>query len=65
MATERETAVSNAAIKPRRVQGDEGEVEMPPAGDAVEADRYIAKKEAASRQLGGVRFQRLNLPEQR
>lgn len=47
MPDEIEDAIKSAATSPKRVKGDEGEVEMHGIKELVEADRYIETKDAA------------------
>jgi len=56
-----QTIADNAA-GPKRAQGDSGSVEQHSLKDQVEADRYLASKEAAMRPDRGLRMYRLAPP---
>ena len=56
------TAISTNAQQPRRVKGDEGEVEQQPIQDQIKADQYIAGKTAMSQPSRGLRFSKLVPP---
>ena len=47
---------------PRRVRGDEGEVEQHPLPDQIEADRYLAQSTASKNPLRGIRLTKLIPP---
>lgn len=55
MAEDLSSTIASAAASPKRAQGDEGAVEMHSLKDQIEADRYLANKDAAAsanRKLG-------------
>jgi len=45
-------AIRENAQGPKRAQGDSGSVEQHDLKDQIEADRYLASKEAAKKGLG-------------
>jgi hypothetical protein len=45
-------AIKENAQGPKRAQGDAGSVEQHPLPEQIEADRYLASKEAAKKGLG-------------
>ena len=55
-------AMEDAAQRPLRVVGDEGEVEAHRLGDVIAADRYLSAKAAMGVKSRGLRFNRLVLP---
>ena len=52
MADDLGTTISENAMSPKRAQGDSGSVEQHDLKDQIEADRYLASKEAAKKGLG-------------
>ena len=52
MADPVEDALRENAQGPKRAQGDSGSVEQHDLKDQIEADRYLASKEAAKKGLG-------------
>jgi len=52
MADTVEDALRENAQGPKRAQGDAGSVEQHSLTDQIEADRYLASKEAAKKGLG-------------
>ncbi len=52
MPDELQDAIKENAQGPRRAQGDAGSVEQHDLKDQIEADRYLASKEAAKKGLG-------------
>ena len=52
MAEALEQAIRENAAGPKKAQGDAGSVEQHDLADQIEADRYLASKEAAKRGLG-------------
>ena len=52
MAETVEDAIRENAQGPRRAQGDSGSVEQHPLPEQIEADRYLASKQAARKGLG-------------
>jgi len=62
MATDLTPTISDNAAGPRRAQGDAGSVEQHGLKDIVDADRYLASKEAAKRADRGIRISRLIPP---
>lgn len=67
MATEEDDelldAIADAAISPKRVQGDTGSTEMRPISEMIEADKYTRNKRAARTGLGGIKFVKLIPPD--
>jgi len=62
-ADEREEAIQDNVIGPKRVRGDEGEVETQPVGDQIEADRYLGSRTAVdASKTRGLRFMRISPP---
>jgi hypothetical protein len=47
---------------PAKASGDAGSVEQHPLPDQIEADRYLASKEAAKQPRRGLRFNKLVPP---
>ncbi len=47
---------------PAKVAGDAGSVEQHPLPEQIEADRYLASKEAAGKTKRGLRFNKLVPP---
>ena len=56
-----ETIEQNAK-GPAKASGDAGSVEQHPLPDQIEADRYLASKEAAKQPQRGLRFNKLVPP---
>jgi len=52
MAETVQDAIKENAQGPKRAQGDSGSVEQHDLKDQIEADRYLASKEAAKKGLG-------------
>ncbi len=52
MPDELQDAIKENAQGPKRAQGDAGSVEQHDLKDQIEADRYLASKEAAKKGLG-------------
>ena len=52
MAEALEQTIRENAAGPKKAQGDAGSVEQHDLADQIEADRYLASKEAAKRGLG-------------
>jgi hypothetical protein len=52
MADELQDAIKENAQGPKRAQGDAGSVEQHDLKDQIEADRYLASKEASKKGLG-------------
>jgi len=52
MADELQDTIKENAQGPKRAQGDAGSVEQHDLKDQIEADRYLASKEAAKKGLG-------------
>jgi hypothetical protein len=61
MADELANAIKENATGPKRAQGDSGSVEQHALTEQIEADRYLASKEAAKKGLG-VRMTRVIPP---
>jgi len=52
MADELQDTIKENAQGPKRAQGDAGSVEQHDLKDQIEADRYLASKQAAKKGLG-------------
>jgi len=52
MADELADAIKENATGPKRAQGDSGSIEQHALTEQIEADRYLASKEAAKKGLG-------------
>jgi hypothetical protein len=55
-------AIESNAEGPRRVEGDMGSVEQHNLKDQIEADKYLAAKQAARKKRRGLRFNKLIPP---
>jgi len=62
MSEEIDEALEDNAVGPKRVRGDEGEVDQHPLQDQIEADKYIKGRDAADVQTVGLRFRQLQPP---
>lgn len=62
MADELETAIRENAEGPAKASGDAGSVEQHRLTEQIEADRYLASKEAAKSKQRGLRFNKLVPP---
>ena len=51
--------ITEALAAPKRVKGDQGEVENHSIGDLIKADQYLAAKCAATKPGRGIRFTKL------
>jgi hypothetical protein len=54
--------IEENAKGPAKASGDAGSVEQHPLPDQIEADRYLASKEAAKKPQRGLRFNKLVPP---
>jgi hypothetical protein len=54
--------LAEAAVGPKRVRTDAGEVEAHDLVDIIEADKHLAAKAAASSKSRGLRFNRIIPP---
>ena len=57
-----EQAIRENASGPAKAQGDSGSVEQHPLPDQIEADRYLASKQAAAKPGLGLRLVKLAPP---
>jgi hypothetical protein len=57
-----ENKIRENAEGPAKASGDAGSVEQHPLPDQIEADRYLASKEAAKKPRRGLRFNKLVPP---
>ncbi len=57
-----EQAIRDNAAGPAKAAGDSGSVEQHPLPDQIEADRYLAAKDAAKKAGLGVKFAKLVPP---
>ena len=55
-------AIGKNAKGPAKASGDAGSVEQHPLVEQIEADRYLAAKEAADKKRRGLRFNKLVPP---
>lgn len=63
MDTDIEQQIGRAAANPAKVSGDAGTVEQQPLKDLIEADKYLAHKQASrQRGLGGIKLVQLIPP---
>jgi hypothetical protein len=62
MADDLDDTILENAQGPERVEGDAGSVKQHPLPDQIEADKYLAAKEAAKRKDRGLRFNKLVPP---
>ena len=62
MAEDLAPAIQENAKGPKRAKGDSGEMEQHGLADQIEADRYLASKEAAKGKGLGVRVSKLVPP---
>jgi hypothetical protein len=62
MPKEVDDAIATRMLAPRRVKGDEGEVEQYPLPDQIAAAKYLASVEAASKPSLGIRFLKVRPP---
>ena len=62
MADELDDTIRENATGPAKVSGDAGSVEQHPLTEQIEADKYLAAKEAAQRKQRGLRFNKLVPP---
>ena len=53
-----DTVATNAA-RPKRIKGDEAEVELHSLPDQIAADKYVAGKTAVEKKHRGLRFTKL------
>ena len=57
-----EQAIRDNAAGPAKAAGDSGSVEQHPLKDQIEADRYLASKDAARKPGLGIKFAKLVPP---
>ena len=62
MADDVRDAIEKNAKGPRRAKGDVGEVQQHSLKDQVEADRYLASREARAKPHKALRFAKLSPP---
>ena len=62
MADELDDTIRENAQGPARAAGDAGSVEQHKLTDQIEADKYLASKEAAKSKSRGLRFNKLVPP---
>ncbi|HAN99111.1 MAG TPA: hypothetical protein DCQ98_17515 [Planctomycetaceae bacterium] len=62
MPDELDDAIRDSAQGPAKVSGDAGSVEQHPLPDQIEADKYLAAKQAARSKSRGLRFNKLVPP---
>jgi len=55
--------IEENAQSPRRVRGDEGEVEQQPLRDQIDVDRYLSSRDAVDASKSrGLRFMKIKPP---
>jgi len=62
MSDEVSNKLADAAVGPKRVRTDAGEVEAHDLDQIIEADKYLASKKAASSASRGLRFNKIIPP---
>lgn len=62
MADDLDDTIEQNAKGPAKASGDAGSVEQHPLPDQIDADRYLASKEAAKQKQRGLRFNKLVPP---
>lgn len=62
MPDELDTTIRESAQAPAKVASDAGSVEQHKLSEQIEADRYLAAKEAAKSKRRGLRFNKLVPP---
>lgn len=62
MPDELDNTIEDNAKGPAKVSGDAGSVEQHPLTEQIEADRYLASKEAAKKPQRGLRFNKIVPP---
>ncbi|MBM3983653.1 MAG: hypothetical protein FJ304_25955 [Planctomycetes bacterium] len=62
MPDDLDETIEQNAKGPAKASGDAGSVEQHPLPDQIEADRYLASKEAAKQPQRGLRFNKLVPP---
>jgi len=62
MADQLDNTIRENAAGPKRAAGDSGSVEQHSLRDQIEADRYLASKEAAKSKGLGIRVRKLVPP---
>ena len=62
MADELDDTIRENAQGPAKVQGDAGSVEQHKPSEQIEADRYLASKQAAKTKRRGLRFNKIVPP---
>jgi hypothetical protein len=62
MPDDLEDEIRENAASPAKVSGDAGSVEQHSLADQIEADRYLASKQAAKKKNRGLRFNKLAPP---
>lgn len=62
MSEDLDNTIRENAKGPAKVQGDAGSVEQHPLPEQIEADKYLASKEAAKKKDRGLRFNKIVPP---
>ena len=62
MADDLSNSISENAQSPAKASGDAGSVEQHKLSEQIEADRYLASKEAAKQKKRGLAFNKLVPP---
>ncbi len=62
MPDDLDQTIRDNAAGPAKASGDSGSVEQHPLRDQIEADRYLASKQAAKSKSRGLRLSRLVPP---
>ncbi len=62
MAEDLEQTIRDSASGPAKASNETGSVEQHPLRDQIEADRYLASKEAAANPRKALRFTKISPP---
>jgi len=62
MSDDLSESIAESAKSPKRAQGDSGSVEQHSLTEQIEADRYLASKNAAKSKNSGLRISKLLPP---
>ncbi len=62
MSDDLDQTIRDNAAGPAKVTGDAGSVEQHPLPEQIEADRYLASKQAAKSKRRGLKFNKLVPP---
>jgi hypothetical protein len=62
VATDLTEAIADAALEPKKVEGDAGSIETRPISDMIAADKYAKGQTAVKKPLGGLRLTKVIPP---